>query len=206
MSRTFKPRHFGGDAKSPFSLATMSMAYWDWAEEFYSKAIEDFNSEKNPGYSKNVFLAIIMYFACLESLINEELARVEKVIEEEEIKKEIAHLRTESISNKFEPAYELLPRSNGNLNSSVVNNFRALKDLRNLIFHYNPEPEVDILNWPTKLRHVLGRTDQEPFQADWTITFRKKKVLEWYRETIKKILEEFIDASKIDKERFFNLK
>lgn len=205
MSRTFKPRHFDRESQSPYRLPTMSMAYWDWAEEFYTKAIEVFNSELNPGYSKNVFFAVIMYFACLESLINEELARVEKETDEEG-KEEVLRLRNESMSNKIEPAYELFTRSKGKLSSSTLDNFRALNDLRNLILHYNPEPDVDILNWPSRLGNVLGRTGQEPIEADWTITFRKKKVLEWYRETTKEIIKEFIKVTKIDRESFFNLK
>lgn len=55
-----------------FSFGTMSTAYWDFAIEMESKAINQFNSQLTSFY---VFPTIVFYCASFEALLNEGLTK-----------------------------------------------------------------------------------------------------------------------------------
>jgi len=43
----------------------------------------------------------------------------------------------------------------------------------------------------------------EPTEADWTVTFRSKTILEWARRTSKSLIESFLPVTKINQQHFF---
>jgi len=204
----FKPRQFG-ETTSLFSLATMSMSYWDLGEEFRTKAIQDIESGKSAFYSVYVFPAIIMYCSAVEALINESLALLEEQTKDQPLIDDIRSVRKglnsyRDILSKIRRAHELLSQIHHSaIQEESLQNYQALAELRNAIIHYSPD-YVDVHHWPQKLKQALERSKVRPVLGDWTITFRTKEVLLWSNETSRTLISAFLQVTKADESRFFN--
>ena len=205
--KLFKPRQFE-QRRSLFSLGTMSMSYWDLAEEFKARAIEDLD-HKPALYSIYVFPSIIMYCATVEALINENLAILGSQTDDQAIQDDIRSIRRgldpyRELPARLRRAYEVLNKATQPpVTDEILQDFQALSELRNAIIHYCPE-YVDVLQWPQRLRQVLERSNAPPVEADWTITFRTKPVLLWADQTSKRLISTFLRITNGDENRFFN--
>lgn len=203
--KTFRPSPLAGTT-SPFVLATMSMAYWDLAYEFNRKALTELH-DGGKQYSIYVFPAIIMYCSSVEALVNESLALFEQNLTDQDSLDDLRRLRRalrpyNNIPSKFKRAYELLSHGTAQLDNSVLESYQALNQVRNAIIHYCPE-YIDILEWPHNLRQALSLSGVQPIPADWTISFRSPKVLEWADEASKRIIGSFLQVSDLKEDDFF---
>lgn len=206
--KTFKPKEFG-NTQSLFSLGTMSTSYWDLAEEFKEKVIDDIDSHKTGIYSKYAFPAIIMYCSAVEALINESLSLKGSQTTDGQLAGSIAAIKNGLDDNrdllaKTKNAYKSLSRdSSATIDENILQNFRALSEVRNAIVHYNPD-FIDVHNWPIRLQEALKRSRVEPIMGDWTITFRTKPVLLWAEATGKTLISEFLRITNVSEAEFFN--
>jgi len=190
--------------KSLFSFGTMSMAYWNFATEMEVKAINQFNSQFSSFY---VFPTIIFYCASFEAFLNEGLTTillVDKSKEEEVNKIKNAQGDFRDVSKKVKVCGIYLDRKNeGSINENILQEYIALSELRNAIIHYNPE-FGSIFHYPPRLEATFGRSKVKATKGgDWIETFKTKVVLDWAKETIKNIIDCFLDFQLMDKKEFY---
>jgi hypothetical protein len=184
MAKRFRPRHFDKDAKHMYKFGTMSMVYWDMAEQFRRMASEELQEKF---YSRYVIPVIIMYCSAVEALIHEQLAVREGGTDDEELHSEIGRLKRENLQDKIMPAFELFADGGETLDENVVGNFIALLQLRNAFIHFKPDWDANLLDWPQRLEAALNRSKQEPVDPDWTINFNTGHTMDWAEETTKAI-------------------
>lgn len=191
-------------AKSLFSFGTMSTAYWDFAAEMESNAVNQFKTQFSSFY---VFPTIVFYCASFEALLNEGLTAIllydnSKEDEIDKIKNTQGDYR--DVSKKVKVCAKYLDRKNhGNINENILQEYIALSELRNAIIHYNPE-FGSIFHYPPRLQAAFGRSKVKAvLSGDWIETFKTKVVLEWAKETIRNIIDCFLDFQLKDKKEFY---
>ncbi|HMB93324.1 MAG TPA: hypothetical protein VKP65_20905 [Rhodothermales bacterium] len=200
MAKRFRPSYFREKDEHLFKFGTMSMVYWDMAEEFRRVASEDLQENF---YSRLAIPAIIIYCSTVEALINEQLAIQEAYTDDEDLQSEISRLKEENLQRKIKPAFKLFANGAQNLSENVVGNFIALVQLRNDFIHFRPDWDANLFDWPLRLKAAYERSKRELVDSDWTIYFNTKPILDWSEETTRAILNVFLDVTKGDKKRFF---
>jgi len=140
MNKHFTPKQNETDKPElNFGHGTMSMAYWDLAEEFNSSAKKQFKGGKE--YSKYVFPTIIFYCSSFEAYLNEQLALLKHNQPSHEARQYINCLKDGGIKKKIKPAFELFSKNTDNnaLDESTFKEFLAIIELRNAVVHYKPD-------------------------------------------------------------------
>ena len=188
-----------------FSFGTVSKMYWDFTKKMESLANEEFKSRYNSFY---VFPTIVFYCASFEALLNEDLTKLllYDKSEEEEIDA-IKNCRNEyrDLAKKVKVSAKYLDKKkSGTIDESFLQEYIALSELRNAIIHYNPE-FGGIFNYPLRLQAALNHSKVKAIDgADWVETFKTKTVLIWSKETIKNILNCFLDFQMTERKEFYN--
>lgn len=205
--KTFTPRKLE-NKDSLFAFGTMSTVYWDFAELMSKQAKSEFESEFKPIKSFFVFPAIIFYCASFEALLNEGISRellYKKDSEEKCVNIKDAKGDYKDLVKRIRAAAEILDRDKkGDVNENILNEFKALSELRNAIIHYNPH-FGGIFQWSSKLISSFERSKVEAIEGDWTETFRRREILYWARETTENIIKVFLHFQRIEENEFFNV-
>lgn len=191
--------------KSIFSFGTMSKAYWDFAIEMETSANNQLKKQFSTFY---VFPAIIFYCASFEALLNEGLTEIllyDKSKEEEINNIKNANGEYRDVSKKVKICARYLDRKNeGDIDENILQEYIALSEVRNAIIHYNPE-FGSIFHYPPRLEAAFIRSKVKVvIGGDWVETFKTKVVLYWAKETIKNIIDCFLDFQHEDKKEFYN--
>lgn len=140
--------------------------------------------------------------------MNENLTLLENNTSENDIRDKIIQIKMSageyrSIIPKLRKSFELLNHyGHSSLEDKLLQEYSALAEVRNAIIHYCPE-YIDFLNWPERLKQAFHLSGVEPTEADWTVTFRSKTILEWARRTSKSLIESFLPVTKINQQHFF---
>ena len=191
-------------AKSFFAFGTMSKAYWDFATEMESNAVNKFKTQFSSIY---VFPAIVFYCASFEALLNEGLTKI--LLHDKSKEEEINIIKNSQgeyrdVSKKVKVCASYLDRKGqGNINENILQEYNALSELRNAIIHYNPE-FGSLFHYPPRLEAAFNRSKVKAVSGgDWVETFKTKIVLNWAKETIKNIINCFLDFQLIEKEEFY---
>ena len=191
--------------KTFFSFGTASRMYWDFAIRMELKAIEEFKIKYNTIY---VFPTIVFYCATFEALLNEGLTKLllyDKTIEDKI--DEIKNCRNEyrDLAKKIKICGNYLDRKkNGVIDENILQEYIALSEVRNAILHYNPE-FGGLSNYPLKLQAAFNRSKVKAIKgADWVETFKTKPVLDWAKESVKNIINCFLDFQLIERKEFYN--
>ena len=182
----------------------MSTAYWDFANEMELKSVNQFNTQFSSFY---VFPTIIFYCASFEVLLNEGLTKI--LLYDKSKEEEIEIIKNDQdeyrdISKKVKICAHYLDRKGqGNIDENILQEYMALSELRNAIIHYNPE-FGSIFHYPPRLQSAFSRSKvKASLGGDWVETFKTKVVLDWAKETIKNIIDCFLDFQLKDKKEFY---
>lgn len=203
--KVFTPRELK-NKDSIFAFGTMSTVYWDFALLMEKQAILEFESEFKPIKSFFVFPSIIFFCAAFEALLNEGLSR--ELLYDREDKEELENIKDakgefKDLVKRIKATSKILDRENvGQINENVLQEFKALSDLRNAIIHYNPH-FGGIFQWSSKLISTFERAKVEAIEGDWTETFRRKEILSWAKETTQNIIKVFLHFQKMEENEFF---
>lgn len=201
--KLFIPKELGNE-KSIFSFGTMSTAYWDFAIEMETNAINQFKKQFSSFY---VFPAIIFYCASFEALLNEGLTKIllyNKTKEEEINSIKNAQGEYRDVSKKVKICAKYLDRKDkGDIDENILQEYIALSELRNSIIHYNPE-FGSIFHYPPRLQAAFTRSKVKALTgADWVETFKTRVVLDWAKETIQNVINCFLDFQLIERNEFY---
>ena len=199
VRRIFIPKELE-DKKSLFLFGTMSKRYWDFATEMESKALSQLKLQLNSFY---VFPTIIFYCASFDALLNEGLTNLiaSNVRKEDEVNC-IKNVR-DVVKRIRISAIFLDKKQRGIIKESILNEYKALTELRNAVVHYNPEFS-SIFHYPQRLKESFVRSKTEPVKGgDWVTTFETKVVLIWAKTTAKKMIDCFLGLQQMDKKEFF---
>lgn len=210
--KTFIPRALN-NLRSPYSFATMSMAFWDFATDMKKRALSEYDSLLSPLTSFYVFPAIVFYCASFEALISEYIG-LEFMYEEKEKAKDkdkeiLNNIRAgigefKNANKRIKAAAKCIDREHkGNIDQKILMGYLDLSEVRNLILHYNPDV-LSSFNWPLRLQAAFQMSKVKPINGDWVLTFQRKEVLLWVEETVTNIIKVFIRLRRDDEERFFD--
>jgi hypothetical protein len=190
--------------KSLYSFGTMSATYWNFAIEMETKALYQINSQFTSFYS---FPTIIFYCSTFEAILNEGLNKI--LLYEKSDQDEINKIKNgedvyRNLAKKIKACAKYLDRENqGNIKENIIQEYIALSELRNAIIHFNPE-FGSIFHYPPRLKAALGRSKISPVEgADWVVTFETEGALDWAKETIKNIIDCFLDFQSMNKKEFY---
>lgn len=188
-----------------FFFGTASRMYWDFATKMESKAIEEFKTKYNTFY---VFPTIVFYCATFEALLNEGLTKL--LLYDKSIESKIDEIKScrneyRDIAKKIKICAKYLDRKKiGIIDENIIQEYIALVELRNAILHYNPE-FGGLSNYPRKLQAAFDRSKVKAIiGADWIETFKTQVVLNWTTETVKNIINCFLDFQLIERKEFYN--
>jgi len=182
----------------------MSTTYWDFAVEMEAKAYDQFNSQYTSFYT---FPTIIFYCSTFEAILNEGLTKI--LLNDKSKEDEINKIKDgddiyRNLAKKIKACAKILDRKNqGDIKENIIQEYIALSELRNAIIHYNPE-FGSIFHYPPRLKAALSRSKAKPISGgDWVVTFETKATLNWAKETIKNIIDCFLDFQLMDKKEFY---
>lgn len=191
---------------SIFAFGTMATVYWDFALLMEKQATLEFESEFKPIKSFFVFPAIIFFCAAFEALLNEGLSL--ELLYERKDKEELENIKNgkgeyKDLIKRIKATGKILDRDNiGEVDENILQEFKALSELRNAIIHYNPH-FGGIFQWSSKLISTFERSKVEAIEGDWTETFRRKEILSWSKETIQNIVKVFLHFQRMEENDFF---
>jgi len=188
-----------------FSFGTMSTAYWDFATEMEANANKQFDKQFSSFY---VFPTIVFYCASFEALLNEGLTAIllyDKSKEEEIDKIKNAQGDYRDMAKKVKECATYLDKKNkGIINENILQEYIALSELRNAIIHYNPQ-FGSIFHYPPRLESAFARSKVKAIVGgDWVETFKTKIVLDWAKESIKNIIDCFLEFQHKNKKEFYS--
>jgi hypothetical protein len=190
--------------KTFFSFGTMSTAYWDFAKEMETNANKQFNTQFSSFY---VFPTIIFYCASFEALLNEGLTAI--LLYDNSKEEEITTIKNaqgdyRDVAKKIKICATYLDRkSKGIINENILQEYIALSELRNAILHYNPQ-FGSIFHYPPRLESAFARSKVKAIVGgDWVETFKTKVVLYWAKETIRNIIDCFLEFQQKDEKEFY---
>lgn len=206
--KTFRPRELKA-SQSFFAMATISTTYWDYAQQLKKQALDEFESDTNKLYSLYVFPFIVFLSSSFEALLNEQLAvklvSSPIIVRDHILEVKDAPNRNYSMRNKIIEVAKLYGDSDFESNyADLLNNYDALTELRNSIIHYNIRFS-SIYDWPKKLQDVLNRSKIKVIEADWTITFRQREIIDWSESTAIEIIKIFLNYFHIENCDFFGI-
>ncbi len=188
-----------------FSFGTMSTTYWDFANEMNSKATNQLSSQFTSFY---VLPTIVFYCSTFEALLNEGLTK--KLLYDNRNEEEINKIKNSQddyrdTTKKIKACAKYLDRKKlGSIKENIIQEYIALSELRNAIIHYNPE-FGSIFHYPPRLKVTLSRAKVKPIKGgDWVVTFETKVILNWAKNTIKNIIDCFLDFQLMNKKEFYN--
>jgi hypothetical protein len=199
VSKVFIPKELE-EEKSLFSFGTMSKAYWDFATEMESKALNQLTLQSISFY---VFPTIIFYCASFDALLNEGLTnlRLNKMRTEDEI--DCVKNIQDIIKRIKVAAIYLDKKQKGVIKENILHEYKALTELRNAIAHYNPE-FGSVFYFPLRLKEAFSRSKVKPIKgSDWVETFETEIVLLWAKKTIKEMIDCFLDFQQTDSKEFY---
>jgi hypothetical protein len=187
-----------------YSFGTMSTVYWDFATEMQENANKQFTTQFSSFY---VFPTIVFYCASFEALLNEGLTAIllyDKSKEEEIDKIKNARGDYKDKATKVKECATYLDKKNeGIINENILQEYIALSELRNAIVHYNPQ-FGSIFHYPPRLESAFTLSKVKAIVgADWVETFKTKIVLDWAKETIRNIVDCFLEFQCKDKKEFY---
>jgi len=203
--KVFTPRKLK-NKDSIFAFGTMSTVYWDFALLMEKQAILEFDSELKPIRSFFVFPSIIFFCASFEAFLNEGLSR--ELLYDRKDKEELENIKDgkgefKDLIKRIKTSAQILDRNSiGKIDENVLQEFKALSELRNAIIHYNPH-FGGIFQWSSKLISTFERSKVNAVEGDWTETFRRKEILIWSKETIKNIFKVFLLFQRMKENEFF---
>ncbi len=203
--KIFTPREFE-NKDSLFAFGTMSTVYWDFALLMAKQATLEFESEFKPLKSFFVFPSIIFFCAAFEALLNEGLSR--ELLYDRKDQEELENIKDgkgefKDLIKRIKASGKTLDRDNiGEIDENVLQEFKALSELRNAIIHYNPH-FGGIFQWSSKLISIFERSKVEAIEGDWTETFRRREVLSWAKETVQSIVKIFLHFQRMEENEFF---
>jgi len=205
--KTFRPKKLK-KLKSGFAMGTFSMVFWDYACELEKRA-KSIPKNKMGQKSNDVLGAIIFFTSSFEAYLNEQLALILSYEHPKEMINFIKAIKDApnanfSIKDKVLESVKLIDRTGkGDIDKNTLANYVALYRLRNTILHFDPNFS-DLYDFPQSLQDALNRSKVDVDELDCTETFRKIEVLDWAKDTVKKIITEFILLRKGNPKDFFN--
>jgi hypothetical protein len=147
------------------------------------------------------FPAIIMYVSAFEAFIQEQLAFALENAQCTQSKSFCTKLKNQEKPYKdfkcwIKEIYKAFDKSNKgiDINSALYHDLIALRELRNVLVHYNPQ-FIEHSKWPYRIQEALNRANISIVNSNWPVTLSQPKVADWAHQTIKEAILLLVEQS-----------